>query len=154
MNRIIVMWLSLAGNLVFAGSWSVEGLGQQSLKSSDLKKETTVLQFWASWCGSCSEVFWDMKKIHGSNPEVDYFTINTDPNKSNIEPYLGKLSLKDYLMERTFFDSQKRLSKSMKVKTIPTVIVLNRSGEIIKRLEGHYSSAEFLAQSVLGRESP
>ena len=102
MNRLILILLSISPFLSEASTIRLPGLDEhKKLRASDLSKGPTVLQFWASWCRSCSEVFYDMKEATTKSKGVSYFTISIDEDYNTMKKYLEKHPLNQSLYTRT-----------------------------------------------------
>lgn len=66
------------------------------IKLSDLKGKLTILDFWATWCGSCLSAFpemHDLKKTFGN--DLDILFINSyDEDKTKVEATFSRLKQK------------------------------------------------------------
>lgn len=101
-----------------------------------------LIQFWASWCRSCSEVFYDASKLR-SKFNIRYITVSLDENPNHASSYIGRHPLKDTLIGSSFSDAAGTFSNKWKVESVPTLLVIGSNGKELARLEGHYSDAEF-----------
>lgn len=89
-------------------------------------KKTLFVEFTAVWCGPCKL----MEKKVFSKPEVGNF-INSKfiPVKVDIGTPEGKEFAKAYFVDG-----------------VPTMIIMDSNGKVIKRLEGYHSDSQLITQ--------
>lgn len=105
-----------------------------ALPIASLKGKTVVLDFWATWCGPCKVQHPLIEKIRSAyekkSADVVFLSIDSDDDHSLVAPFL-----KDMKWEgRNYFESG--LTRALSVNSIPTVIVLDKSGRIFSRMAG------------------
>lgn len=92
-----------------------------------------VLSFWATWCGPCQELepmLINISKSYSSNPDVVFLAVNTDEDETVVAPFLRR---QKWDIPIAFADG---LDVFLKVESLPTVIVIDRSGKIVYRVGG------------------
>ena len=109
----------------------------QRLKfDQDLKKKGYVINFWATWCIPCKKELPDLSllktKIEKYN--IDVLTISID--KKNIKDQLDFLSKNGATNLEHFFDKEMKIFKAIKLRGIPTTIVVDANNFIISKQEG------------------
>ena len=115
----------------------------------------TLVQFWASWCRSCSEGFWDLKELKNKHQGLRYITVSLDEDKNTAQKYITKNPKFANLKKLSYLDSKNKLSGLYSVESVPTILLL-QDGKVIERREGHYfqSSVRELEAKIksLGRK--
>ena len=104
--------------------------------------EVLLLQFWASWCHSCASLMWDMDELVSQNAGVNYIAVSLDDEFSDAKDYIIKHKLYDKYSDRYFVDSDKRLSVSLGVETVPSIMLVDGDGNILVRKAGHLNGAD------------
>jgi len=99
----------------------------------DTKKKVMVLNFWATWCGPChalEPLFAHVAADFRNLPDALFLSANCDEDESLVAPYLQKDKM---ATEAVFADGLERL---FSVDSFPTVMVIDRGGEIVFRSDG------------------
>jgi thiol-disulfide isomerase/thioredoxin len=123
---------------------------------SPLRGKVLVLSFWATWCGPCRELepqFAQVAKNYAGNADIVFYAVNTDEDESRVAPFL---SHEKWDVPVVYADG---LDDFMKVQSLPTVLILDRSGKITYRINGYPPEgfAENLTnaiQAAVGSTSP
>jgi peroxiredoxin len=116
-----------------APGFEVPMLDGQTFALEDMRGKVVVLDFWATYCGPCKvslPALQQAKAQFADNPDVYIATVNTDriPNrKAALEAWLKrrKLTLPVLLDDRT-----QTVSRTYRVKAIPTMVVIGRDGTV------------------------
>jgi thiol-disulfide isomerase/thioredoxin len=103
------------------------------------EKKYTLLQFWASWCHSCSGFMYDLDEISTST-QSPYYAISIDKKFIDAKNYLAKHPLYKKHKNRFWFDQQSKLKQSLAITTVPTLVIIDLQGKIIWRTSGHLNS--------------
>lgn len=103
------------------------------LPMSSMKGKVVVLDFWATWCGPCRvqhPLYEQVKTRFKDNPDVVFLAVSTDEDRSLVKPFLERQKWsKDVLYDDG-------LGSFFRVNSIPTTIVLDRSGDVKSRMPG------------------
>jgi thiol-disulfide isomerase/thioredoxin len=101
-----------------------------------LEKKSYVINFWATWCVPCKKELPDLgllkSKIKKYN--IDVLTISID--QKNIEEQISFLSKNGASNLTHYFDKKMLIYKSLKLKGIPTTILVDSQGQVISIHEG------------------
>ncbi len=104
--------------------------------NQDLKKKGYVINFWATWCVPCKEELPDLSilksKIKKYN--IDVFTISID--KKDIKDQLKFLFNNGASNLDHFFDKEMKIFKALKLRGIPTTVIVDQNSFIISKHEG------------------
>ena len=104
--------------------------------NQDLKKKGYVINFWATWCVPCKEELPDLSLLKSKikKHNIDVLTISID--KKDIKDQLKFLSNNGASNLENFFDKEMKIFKALKLKGIPTTIIVNQNSFIISKHEG------------------
>jgi thiol-disulfide isomerase/thioredoxin len=107
--------------------------GGVPLKMIDQKGKVVVIDFWATWCGPCREtepLLDQVAQMFKSSADIVFLALNSDEDRSRVVPYAAKEKITGTL---AFADG---LDVLLDVRSLPTVIVLDRTGKISYRSDG------------------
>lgn len=93
-----------------------------------------VLSFWATWCEPCRELepqFVQVAKSYAGNSEIVFYAVNTDEDETLVGPFL---SHEKWDVPVVYADG---LDEFVKVQSLPTVLIVDRSGKITYRINGY-----------------
>ena len=127
-------------------------INELKFKDSDLndvdltnkKGNIMILNFWATWCAPCKKEMPSLEKLQQNYPDIKIYPINTEkPNKLRTRDFynsIGVVSLDIY------FDPEFKLVKMLKMRGLPTSILINKNGKEFARVVGEidYSDKEFI----------
>lgn len=100
---------------------------------SAAKGKVLVLSFWATWCGPCKELepeFASVAKSYVGNNDILFYAVNTDEDQSLVPQFVAH---EKWDVPTVYADG---LDDFMKVDSLPTVMVFDRAGKIIYRING------------------
>ena len=93
-----------------------------------------ILNFWATWCAPCKKEMPSLDEFQGKNEDVLVFPINLEkPNKKRTSQVFKDLNIQSL---KIYFDPEFKLAKQLKVKGVPTTILLNKNGNEFARIIG------------------
>ena len=95
-----------------------------------------VVNFWATWCIPCKKELPDLKKMKIDNKDLKIINISID--KKSIKDQLNFLNKNKVSDLTTYFDQNMIFFKSLKLRGIPTTLLI-RDKKIIAKKEGIFS---------------
>jgi thiol-disulfide isomerase/thioredoxin len=97
------------------------------------KGKIVVVNFWATWCGPCREMephFEHVAAQFQSSADIVFLAADCDEDETLVPAYLQEVRPRTTVV---FADGLDRL---LAVNSLPTIIILDRSGKIAYRAEG------------------
>lgn len=119
--------------------------GRQA-RLSDFRGKVVVLNFWASWCGSCVEEMPDLNRLQArirSRGGV-VVAVSVDEDCGSYDAFLKKHPVR---FQTTCEPTSKKVSLDYGTVMIPETYVINRNGRIVRKVIGpqQWDSAEMLS---------
>jgi len=92
---------------------------------SDLKGETVLLNFWATWCGPCQIEMPLLQAAQDRYPDqLVVLAINNDESPAIIQSFIDKLGLKLTIL----LDPGAEVTQNYRVRGFPTTIMIDGQG--------------------------
>lgn len=143
-----------------APNFSLTNMNGKEVALTDLKGKTVILDFWATWCGPCTDSFPGMQMAvdkYRENPNVVFLFIDTFENekfekrKEKVENFI--ISNK-YTFNVLYDQPVKEGSRNYMttndygIKGIPTKIIIGPEGHIRFKSVGYLGNNEELLQEI------
>jgi len=105
-----------------------------------------IVNFWATWCEPCKE---EMPSLDGLYQDDNFknlsiFAVNMEnPNSQKAKNFFSDLKIKKL---EIFFDPNLNFVKKLKLRGVPTTILINKNGEEFARITGaiNFKDRKFL----------
>ena len=95
-----------------------------------------VVNFWATWCIPCKKELPDLKQMKIDNKDFKIIIISID--KKPIDDQLNFLEKNKVSDLKTYFDKDMTFFKSLKLRGIPTTLLI-KNRKIVAKKEGIFS---------------
>jgi thiol-disulfide isomerase/thioredoxin len=123
--------------------------GQRNLRAAaEFKGQPLLIQFWASWCRSCSGISSELERLvlphqQSKSARLHFLSVSIDESTAEAQKTVEQRK-STFLSQHAFHDNHKHLSTSLKIESVPTIVLVDREGTILLRKEGHLSASEYL----------
>jgi thiol-disulfide isomerase/thioredoxin len=135
-----------------APEFSVKPLNaeEKEILSKDLKGKPVMVSFFASWCPPCKKQIEELKEVYKEQAAKGLVIIGAatdskvitetkiDEETDNVKEIIKKKEI-PYAVGI----ASEKITKDLKFKGIPTTILIDRSGKIIKTFYGFHEKADF-----------
>ena len=125
----------------------LDGSGNLKLEQV-LGKGPVLINFWAAWCKPCLMEAPELVKLYDryGTAGFEIVAISIDQN----QPERVKAAVKKTGMDYTVLtDSKGEFAKKMAVRSIPTNVLIDSKGEVVKIFQGYYPGIDHqIAQAV------
>jgi len=123
--------------------------GSSKLRLSDLEGKAVILDFWASWCMPCraqAPIVDQVAKSQGARGLVALGVVTGD-SQENAEEFLASHPV----TYGSVIDDQGEAARAFQVEGLPTLVVLDRKGQVVAVRKGLVSEKELtgIAEAAL-----
>ena len=109
-----------------APHFSLVSLEGKRYTLDELKGQTVVINFWATWCGPCRFELPFLAHWAQSHPKVTVLGISEDRELETLHSFF-----KDRQMTYPIIWDQAHIREAYKVTTLPTTVVIGPDGQIV-----------------------
>ena len=102
----------------------------------DLKKKGYVINFWATWCVPCKKELPDLSLLKSKIKKYNIDVLIISIDKKSIKDQLKFLSKNGASNLDHLFDREMKIFKALKLRGIPTTIIVDQNSFIISKHEG------------------
>ncbi len=112
----------------------LDPLEGEATHTSDFAGKVLVLDFWASGCGPCAESLPWLQTFHEATKErgFEVLTVNMQEPDDVARQFLWALNVRLPVVRYT-----PAMHEALDIETLPTVMVVDRSGRIRARIDGY-----------------
>ena len=96
-----------------------------------------VLNFWATWCAPCVRELPSLQRRAQALPADGARVVLVSQDRggfAQVTPFLDKLGVEN---ADSYVDEKIALSRTLRIKGLPTTLLIDPDGDIVGRLEGH-----------------
>ena len=115
--------------------FQLSALEGEPLDMETLRGKVVILNFWATWCQPCrvqEPLFVEVRKKFADRSDVVFLNVNTDNDRKIVGPFLDKIGWDKHV----YFEDG--LQMFLKVRNIPTTIILDKKGATAGRIIGFH----------------
>lgn len=125
-----------------APDFELKTLEGDRIRLSDLRGKPVLLNFWASWCGPCRRELPGLLNIHRDLTSKGLVILGVnDEGRGAARKYAAEANL----MFDTVDDFGKKAHKLYRVRSIPTVFLIDKDGTIVRFFSGARDEATLRA---------
>ena len=95
-----------------------------------------IINFWATWCKPCKDEMPSLDSISQNDnfENLVIFPVNMEnPNYEKTKKFFSNLNIKKL---EIFFDPDLNFVKELKLRGVPTTVIINKKGEEFARITG------------------
>lgn len=121
----------------YAYNFSLPNLKQksQNLQLSDYRGKVVWLEFWASWCHPCREIFPKLNIIRNDLHDLGFEVISISIDR---EASAAKIFIEQNPVDfPVLHDQDGRISRAFAVRAVPTGVLIDQNGVIIFSHQGN-----------------
>jgi thiol-disulfide isomerase/thioredoxin len=122
-----------------APDFEAKTLDGRVVRLSELRGTAVLLNFWASWCGPCRRELPVLADVYDKYKNNGLLILGVnDEGKSIAKGYQKDIGLNF----ETLDDSNLKLHKAFRVRSIPTIFLIDKDGKVIRFARGARDAAE------------
>ncbi len=112
-----------------AEDFTLRTLEGERVSLKDYRGKVIFLNFWATWCGPCRMEMPSMEKLWQDFKEEDFLilTVNIQEESKLVSSFMKEMNLSFPVL----LDEKGSVSRSYRIRGIPTTFFLNSKGETI-----------------------
>ena len=106
---------------------------------ADTSGQTTVVNFFASWCPPCNQEAPELVAFAAAHPDVAVVGVATSDTRDDAAGFVGKYGIEFPVV----FDAAGELGAAWDIEYLPTTLFLDAEGREVERLVGGATQAQF-----------
>lgn len=113
-----------------------EDFSGNEINLKDYQGKLVIINFWATWCPPCKKEMPSLDVLYQDNnfKNLEVLAVNMEqPNKIKTEKFFADLNIKNL---KIFFDNNLNFVKELKLRGVPTTVLINKKGEEFARIIG------------------
>jgi thiol-disulfide isomerase/thioredoxin len=121
-------------------SFKLTKIDGSKLEMNSLRGKVLVINFWATWCGPCITelpLFQKAMAKYKDDKDVVFLAVTTDDDRESVAPFLKEHGFNLPVVFAEYLDNH------FSVNSIPTTIILDRTGQVSYRQGGYNPRVDF-----------
>ena len=109
----------------------LENLAGEQVRLSDLRGRPVMINFWAAWCGFCRIELPEMQEVYESYRDQGFtiLAVDVQDERAEVQSFVEELGLTFPVL----LDSRGEVSRSYRIRGLPTSYFVDQDGVIIGR---------------------
>ncbi|MBV72262.1 MAG: hypothetical protein CMH52_13130 [Myxococcales bacterium] len=115
-----------------APDFKSQTLDRKSISLDQYKGQVVVLDFWATWCAPCRKTLPALQILHKryrASDRVQILSVSID-SAPKLARYVGAFMKQNRYSFPVILDPSRTLASRYQVKTVPTLIVIDKTGAV------------------------
>lgn len=114
--------------------FTLQDISGKSITLSDYKGKVVLLEFWATWCPPCRASVPGLEKLYKTYKDKGLVVLAVSMDEGGWD--VVQSFVKEYGITYSVLKGTEDVAVQYQVRSIPTLIVLNREGKISKQYLG------------------
>lgn len=114
-----------------APEFRLADLSGRTASLADYKGKVVLVDFWATWCGSCEAEIPELKKVHGKYPAADFALLAVSVDEAGPD-VVARYAAEKALPYRVLF-ADEATPKVYRIYGLPTKFLISRDGTIVRK---------------------
>ena len=142
-------------------NYRVPGLSGGYVSNENFNGKIVIIDVWATWCGPCQMVIPHLVELHREYEDKGVVVVGINANnpgeqeKAKVEKFVDRFGI-TYPIGMMTGDAYVEFSRVMGVDpsvgmTIPSTIIVDRRGRIIKKYPGYFRGQEKEIRAIISR---
>ncbi|TDL32565.1 TlpA family protein disulfide reductase [Jeotgalibacillus sp. S-D1] len=130
-----------------APDFSLQSLQGETVKLSDMRGKTVILNFWTSWCPPCHEEIPELEKFQADyikdHPDVVLLGINLtqeDHGEEKIKSFVKA----NQMTFPVLLDTEGNVARAYTILTIPSTYIVDSEGNIKQKILGPVTKEQLI----------
>jgi len=112
-----------------------EAQAGRAVRLSEHLGEVVILNFWAIWCGACRQQMPALEEIHQRYRRAGLILYGV--NLDETPAVAGEMATTLQVSYRMLVDAAKAAAQAYRIETLPTTVIIDRSGVVRRVTEGY-----------------
>jgi len=117
-----------------ASDFILQDMDGRKVNLADFKGKPVLIDFWATWCPPCREAIPAIEKLHKTYSSKGLVVLGISLDQGGWDDV--KSFIAEYGITYPVLKGTEEVAAQYKVRTIPTLIIVDKEGKIYKRYLG------------------